>query len=297
MMNVSVVIPTYYRPYDLSELLESLLGQVVKPIEVVVVDDSQNDVIRHVCEDYEVMYNKAGIALIYAKNTRARSITTARNLGVKMAKGDLVLFLDSDVIVDPDYVEKVMETFIKYPEALEVAGWMKNISPLVHPNGIRYCLDQTLRKLFFLFHDGENSCGYLEYPIVLTRIINCGWSSGSNFAVKYNIFNEFQFDENLKGYAYMEDVLFSGLIHKRYPKKTFMTPYAKCVHKVSKEGRMQSSELVHCKQQNRKYVQKKLFGFKGLLMFGWQNLGILVFMFYLGMKKWDDVVNVYVFPT
>lgn len=49
-MNVSVVIPTHYRSKDLSELFESLLRQTVKPIEVIVVDDTPSNVIEKVCE-------------------------------------------------------------------------------------------------------------------------------------------------------------------------------------------------------------------------------------------------------
>jgi glycosyltransferase involved in cell wall biosynthesis len=48
-MKVSVIIPTYYRPKDLSELFESLLKQTVKPLEVIVVDDTPSNIIEELC--------------------------------------------------------------------------------------------------------------------------------------------------------------------------------------------------------------------------------------------------------
>ena len=53
-MKVSVIVPTYYRPNDLMELLESILKQTVKPLEVIVVDDTPSTIIRDVCVEYKV---------------------------------------------------------------------------------------------------------------------------------------------------------------------------------------------------------------------------------------------------
>jgi len=275
-MRASVIVPTYYRPNDLSELFTSLLRQTVKPIEVIVVDDTPTALIRHVCEDYKIKFNKVKVTVVYVKNFGERSTTITRNLGAKIAKGDIILFLDSDVVLYPEHVEKILEVFKKYPDALGVQGW--TVFPPFPRKGIRYHFIQTLQKLFFLpRHLTKDSCEYPSYPITLTKIINCNWLNGLGIAVKHSVLNEFQFDENLKKYAYMEDVLFSHSISKKYSNKLFITPYAKCIHKVSREGRMKSLKLRYYKNQCRKYVLMKLLGLKGLLMYGWQNLGILIF--------------------
>jgi hypothetical protein len=96
-------------------------------------------------------------------------------------------------------------------------------------------------------------------------------------AYKREVFNEFEFDETLKGYAFMEDALFSSSIHKKYPGKLLMTPDAKCIHNASSRGRMEKWKLRYLKQQNRKYVLTRLFGLKGLIMFGWEDAGLLIF--------------------
>jgi hypothetical protein len=57
-----------------------------------------------------------------------------------------------------------------------------------------------------------------------------------------------------------------------------MTPYAKCIHKVSREGRIQSEKLdAHHKNMCRKYVLMTLFGSRGLFIYYRQTMGSLIF--------------------
>ena len=98
-------------------------------------------------------------------------------------------------------------------------------------------------------------------------------------AYKRAIFEKLKlkFDENLKEYSYMEDLLFSYSIHKKYPNSLYITPYAKCIHKVSREGRDKAAffETPHLRAC-RKYVLMQLFGVKGLLIFFRQTVGLLL---------------------
>lgn len=288
-MKISVVIPTYKRPKDLSDLLDSLLNQTVKPSEVMIVDDTPTAEIRNVCEASEIEFSKADVQLAYVRNPRERSSAIAKNVGSNMARGDIILFLDSDVILYPDFIEAILDAFKRYPDALAVGGW--TVYPPFPRTGIRYYSLQTLRKLFFLYHYGIESCNYPEYPIILTRIIKCNWLSSVCIAVKHDLLKECQFDENLREYAYMEDILFSRSISKRYPSKLCITPFARCIHKVSGEGRKDSSKLRNRKRQYRKYVWTKLLGSKGLLLFGWQILGFLVFRVIEKARKWEAAVD------
>jgi len=270
-MKVSVVIPTYYRADDLSELLNGLLRQTVKPFEVIIVDDTPNNSISALCEEYRTMFGSLGSKLTYIRNPRERSLTVSRNLGVKHARGEFIMFFDSDVILHPDYVEKILEVFGKYPNALGVQGWITN-SEEGKPNRF----SQILNGLFFLDRTTKDSCRFSEYPTILTKIINCESLSGANVTYKREVFSRFRFDENLKKYCYMEDVLFSHSVFKKYPRGLFITPYAKCIHKSSGAGRIESKELERLKNQHRKYVLVKLFGLKGLLLYYWQSVGITI---------------------
>ncbi|MEM1540397.1 MAG: glycosyltransferase family 2 protein [Candidatus Bathyarchaeia archaeon] len=277
-MKVSIVIPTYYRPKDLADLFDSILRQTVKPMEVIVVDDTPTDVIARVCEVYHNEFKRFNIEFAYVRNYKKPSLTIARNIGVSMVKGEIILFLDSDIILYSDYIEKILEIFERNPNALGAQGWIipKNV-PLGSKELLKYFILNNLRKLFLLWHFTSNSCGPFSYPIILNKISNCRRLSGSNMAFRRVVFSEFRFDENLLKYSYLEDLLFTYPIQKKYPNTLYITPYAKCIHKVSVEGRIEASFLERpylriC----RKYALMKLFGVKGLLIFSLQTLGLLM---------------------
>lgn len=278
-MNVSIVIPTYYRPKDLSELFNSLLKQTVKPFEIIVVDDTPTDAIKNVCEAYYSRFKEIGIELIYVKNWREQpSLTIARNIGVSVAKGDIILFLDSDVIICSDYIERILEVFEARREVLGVQGWIN-----IKVRRRDLYLWGPLRKIFFLSHLTKNKCKLSEYPYILTGIINCEALNGANMAYRREVFDKLglKFDENMKRYSYMEDVLFSHSLYKIRPNSLYITPYARLIHKRSEEGRTErrGSLLLETQYMRscRKYVLMKLFGVKGLIIFFRQTVGLIFF--------------------
>jgi len=268
---ISVVIPTYYRCVELSELFDSILRQTINPAEVIVVDDhTPNDTIKIVCEEYELKFEKINTDLKYLRNPRHRSAAVARNVGIENASGDIIIFLDSDMILYQEFIEKILEVFNNNSNALGVQGWMINN---IEYNKILYSIYLLLAKIFYLAHCSKNSCKYTEYPIILSKIINCEWMKGGNMALKRNILNEFRFDENLTKFSANEDILLSHSIFQKYPNSLFITPYARSIHKCSETGRMEDEEVEEHINWCVKYCLKKLFGFKGLLIYYWRNIG------------------------
>jgi len=276
-MQISVIIPTYYRARDLSELLDSILKQTIKPLEVIIVDDTPSNDIKIVCEEKKEKFEKKGVDLVYIRNPKERSLTIARNIGVSVAKGEVILFLDNDTIIAPDYVENILKVFKMFPNALGVQGHIliENI-PKTTRDRLKFVAINSVKKMFRHTHWTINSCKLFEYPMFLTEIVNCEWLSGSNMAFRREIFNEFKFDENLLKYAYMEDLLFTYSLYRKYPQSLYITPHAKIIHKWSEEGRLRGSIEHPYVRSCRKYVLSKLFGVKGLLIFALQTLGLIV---------------------
>ncbi|MCC6005631.1 MAG: glycosyltransferase family 2 protein [Thermofilum sp.] len=282
-MRVSVIIPTYNRRKDLAELFESLLVQTYKPVEVIIVDDTPNDEIKMLCEEYKPRFKESNINLIYIRNHKKKSLTVARNIGIENACGDILLFLDNDVILFNDYIEKLIEIFKEKKQALCVQGYIVNIS--IRKDKLSFLRDLFNRVFHSYYRYPEDSCKLFEYPSSLSKVIECEWLSGANFACKREVFNELKFDENLEGYSFMEDVLFSHTLYKKYPGTLFITPYAKCIHKSSPKNYTDKNALEKLKLKQRKYVLRKLFGFKGILFYYWQNIGIMLLNFINSIKK------------
>ena len=105
ILKVSVVVPTYFRKSDLSVLLTNILSQTYKPIETIIADDTLATEIKDLCEEYKAKFGSQGIDLIYIRNFKERSAAIARNIGIERARGDIILFLDSDVMLSEDFIE------------------------------------------------------------------------------------------------------------------------------------------------------------------------------------------------
>ncbi|TDB67392.1 glycosyltransferase family 2 protein [Arundinibacter roseus] len=98
---VSVIITTYNRADVLNNAIESVLSQMYKNIEIIVVDDGSNDNTKSLLESYGDR-----IIPIFKSNTGK---SHSRNTGLSAAKGSLIATLDSDDVWYPDYLEKAID--------------------------------------------------------------------------------------------------------------------------------------------------------------------------------------------
>ena len=87
-MNISVIIPTYNRKETLKRAIQSVLIQSYTPYEIIVIDDGSNDGTKEWLKD-----NFPNVKYIYQMNS---GVSSARNKGIKFARGDWIALLDSD---------------------------------------------------------------------------------------------------------------------------------------------------------------------------------------------------------
>jgi glycosyltransferase involved in cell wall biosynthesis len=97
-MKVSVVIPCYKQAHFLKDAVESVKNQTYKNVEIIVVNDGSPDNTTEVA-------NRLGVRCIEKKNG---GLSSARNAGIKAAKGELILPLDADDKIDPLFLEKTV---------------------------------------------------------------------------------------------------------------------------------------------------------------------------------------------
>jgi glycosyltransferase involved in cell wall biosynthesis len=114
----SVIIPTFRRPRELREAIDSVLAQSEVTVEIVVVDDSPEGSAREVVE----RLNDPRLTLLINPNPSGGFPSVVRNLGWPRAKGDFIHFLDDDDIVPAGHYAAVKEAFAAHPEAGLVFG-------------------------------------------------------------------------------------------------------------------------------------------------------------------------------
>jgi glycosyltransferase involved in cell wall biosynthesis len=285
--SISIVVPTYDRAESIKRLFKSILDQDISPLEVIIVDDTPSSDVEELCKNWHPLFAEKGVELIYLRNPRRRSAAVARNVGAEHARGDIVLFLDTDIVLLPGYLQGILRTFQENPNAVGVSGYIVNIGEA--SRRVRLLALKNLFNLVFkaYYRYLPNRCRFFEYPSQLTRTVNCEWLTSSNTAYKREVFLKYKFDENLEGYSFMEDVLLSYKIFRDYPKGLYITPLAKCIHEEGSKD-IYGSNLDKHRDNCRKYVLVKLFGLKGLLLYHWQNLGrtILKFLKLATLSGW-----------
>lgn len=99
---VSVIVPVYNAEKFLAETLGCLAAQTYENIEVLLVDDGSKDLSRAICEKFAD--DDKRFHYHYQDNAGAGA---ARNRGIDLARGEFLMFLDSDDLFEPDLVEKL----------------------------------------------------------------------------------------------------------------------------------------------------------------------------------------------
>lgn len=100
-LDFSIIVPVYNRPDEIEELLESLSKQTDKDFEIIVVEDGSDIRCEDICSKHEAGLN---LKYYYKKNEKP---AIARNYGIERARGNYYIFVDSDCILPPEYIETV----------------------------------------------------------------------------------------------------------------------------------------------------------------------------------------------
>lgn len=96
----SIIIPSYNRASQIVQTLHSLLEQSFKDFEIIVVDDGSTDNTQEIMNDYCIKHS----FIKYEKQSN-KGVCTARNNGAKIAKGEYLIFLDSDDLVESSWLK------------------------------------------------------------------------------------------------------------------------------------------------------------------------------------------------
>ena len=270
-MQFSLIICTYQRAQALQRLLESLQLQTRYPEEVIVVDASLNTDTKNMLEQRKY----ANLSYFLVDNEH-RGLTKQRNFGIRQvqAQSEVVVFLDDDIILYPNYFEHLQGTYQKYPEALGVGGYITNETSWREvgfgyvPKANEFYWDGWVRK------DGSRMV--LRKKFGLDSNVPPGWMpafghgrsigflppSGKTYQVKQlmggvssfkkEIFNQLQFSTYFEGYGLYEDADFTLRLSKLGP--LYVNTAAQLEHHHEPSGRPQPFKYGQMVVKNGWYV-------------------------------------------
>lgn len=102
---VSVIIPVYNAENFIDRCISSVVNQTYSCLEIILVDDGSPDLCPEICDDW--VKKDSRIRVIHKENAGAGM---ARNTGLEAATGEYLLFVDSDDYIDPNTVQRCVET-------------------------------------------------------------------------------------------------------------------------------------------------------------------------------------------
>lgn len=102
---VSIIVPVYNSEKYLYRCVFSLLNQTYKNIEIILINDGSTDNSGKICENFAKNDKR-----VHVINSINEGVSSARNRGLKSAKGDFISFVDSDDYVESNYIKEMIET-------------------------------------------------------------------------------------------------------------------------------------------------------------------------------------------
>ncbi|MCP4661461.1 MAG: glycosyltransferase [bacterium] len=120
---LSLIVCTYRRARRLERLLESVGRQSVRPTETLIIDGSDDGETERVVEAFASRDEVPGLGYFRVPPAE-RGLTRQRNFGIVRARGEIIAFLDDDIVAEPTYFEHVLTSFAAHPEALGVGGYL-----------------------------------------------------------------------------------------------------------------------------------------------------------------------------
>ena len=115
---LSVILPVYNREQSLKRAAEAVLSQSYEPIELIIVDDGSTDGTAELCR--RLSEDHADVTALRKENGGPSS---ARNLGLKTAKGEYIAFMDSDDGLDPHMYERLIRSIEESGADIALCGF------------------------------------------------------------------------------------------------------------------------------------------------------------------------------
>ena len=214
---VSIIVPVYNVEKFLAECLDSILSQSFEDFEVLLVNDASKDSSREICERY--LRQDKRIRVLDNETNLGQSM--ARNYGMREARGDYVTFIDSDDLVDSNYLMKLLSVAEQEHAEVVSMGYTKYIykngkydkgRQINNVKGMGRIVDDRKKRMDFMCNWGMifNACGklyrrdfLLHHKLHFEKIVSEDILLG--FAVLYAADKYFLLPDNLYYYRQNPD--------------------------------------------------------------------------------------------
>ncbi len=276
---VSIILPTYNRCHLLEKCINSVFAQTFQKWELIVADDGSLDDTQAVIAEI----SKRDSRIKYHRNANNQGLPRNRNIAISLAKYDLIMFIEDDLILDPKCIEILIHTYKLLNKEKKKIG---AIAPRLITN---YLEKPIISLLDMVGYDGNTKPSVcqidkytgvvkINYNLQINELIEAENVHACSLYSKSVLLGVGGYEENAyKGTFFYEDVDLNCRIRKRgcllfYQSKAF------AYHNMSKSGGCRASNRI---MQNYFYLRNhiifliRIFRYKSIYMiplFSWRIL-------------------------
>lgn len=230
-LSVCALIPTKNRPGELALALRSILAQTVLPRQIVIVDQSGDDRARLAIgrEMKEADEAKQWITLVYVYEPELAGTAAARNRLLEIGDADILLFVDDDAELEPDFIEELLTAYEERPEAAGLSGIITNYT--VAARSFRWWAALFARGPF---HDERQRIYWNADRMRRSDPIAVRKFTGAAMSFRAEMARRARFDARLIGASREEDTDFCEQLR---PATLLIAPRARFVHRRRRRDR------------------------------------------------------------
>ncbi len=252
-VKVSVIIPTFNRPKELSRCLRALREQALLPDEVIVVNDGGKRV------DFKV--ENFVFKAFFLK--RGKGQVWAKNLGAEKARGEILVFIDDDCVPERDWLQRLVRIF-KYEEIAVVFGRIRERKTKSKKDTFSdIILNLPFYPLYLLIRKQQGGTiyptGRVDSDLNTEKRGFCHWGGAGNMAIRKSCFEKVGgFDSRLLPGAALEEPDLAFRVDK-VGGRIFYNGRARVAHYSSPPRRLNPEKEISNLRANEIY-----FGLKNL---------------------------------
>lgn len=204
---ISIIIPVYNASNYLEKCLKCVINQTYKKIEIILIDDGSTDNSGEICDDFSNIDKR--ISVLHTKN---KGQSSARNLGLKKAKGKYISFIDADDYVENDFIEYLYKNLIEQNVDISACGFsmVYDDGTVVNKNkkNIKMKMNrkESLKYLIINGYISDSPCNKLFKKALFTDIlfpVNKVYEDRRILPILFNKCNLVYYDSTVK-YFYMQ---------------------------------------------------------------------------------------------
>jgi GT2 family glycosyltransferase len=223
-MLATIIISSVDRKQVMQRLFSNIAAQSVLPDEIILVEAGKTT------------WSEIDIPVVFHGKTTflhetGLALSAARALGQKQSHGDILFFLDDDIIIPETYISDAINYLQNHNNIMAIGGcYSDQILSKRNESSI------LIGRLLGIYSDGNKNMilpsGWADYVRGdATQKISCAdWLFGCNFVVKSEAFSKANFEEGLAAWSFLEDVFFGIHLKNSFGDCMRILPSLKVIH-------------------------------------------------------------------